>query len=57
MAPLLFYCLKDCWMSWNAAKRAIALGYRHVYWFPEGTDGWTEAGGTLQAGAPAEPVP
>ena len=25
--PLVFYCLKDCWMSWNAAKRALALGY------------------------------
>ena len=27
---LVFYCLHDCWMSWNAAKRAITLGYTHV---------------------------
>jgi PQQ-dependent catabolism-associated CXXCW motif protein len=30
MRPLVFYCLKDCWMSWNAAKRAVALGYADV---------------------------
>lgn len=37
---LVFYCLANCWMSWNAAKRAIALGYTHVAWYPDGTDGW-----------------
>jgi PQQ-dependent catabolism-associated CXXCW motif protein len=35
--PVLFYCLERCWMSWNAAKRAMALGYRRVLWYPEGT--------------------
>ena len=39
--PILFYCLERCWMSWNAAKRALALGYRKVLWYPEGTDGWS----------------
>ncbi len=38
--PLVFFCLADCWMSWNAAKRALEYGYTHVFWFPEGTDGW-----------------
>jgi hypothetical protein len=42
--PLVFYCLKDCWMSWNAAKRALSLGYAHVAWYPEGSDGWAAAG-------------
>ncbi|MEQ1696374.1 MAG: PQQ-dependent catabolism-associated CXXCW motif protein [Hyphomicrobiaceae bacterium] len=42
--PLVFFCLRDCWMSWNAAKRAIALGYSSVYWFPDGTDAWEEGG-------------
>ena len=37
---LLFYCLDNCWMSWNAAKRALAYGYTDVIWYPEGTDGW-----------------
>ncbi len=22
-APVVFFCLEDCWMSWNAARRAI----------------------------------
>lgn len=41
---VVFFCLRDCWMSWNAAKRAIAMGYASVYWFPEGTDAWEEQG-------------
>lgn len=52
--PLVFYCLRDCWMSWNAAKRAVALGYTHVIWYPDGTDGWEESGRPL---APATPAP
>lgn len=41
---LVIYCQTDCWMSWNAAKRALSYGYRHVAWYPEGTDGWEFAG-------------
>jgi PQQ-dependent catabolism-associated CXXCW motif protein len=37
---LVFYCLADCWMSWNAAKHAAALGYTQVDWYPDGTVGW-----------------
>jgi PQQ-dependent catabolism-associated CXXCW motif protein len=44
---VVFYCLRDCWMSWNAAKRAMEWGYTNVIWFPEGTDGWTEAGNDI----------
>jgi len=51
---LVIYCLHDCWMSWNAAKRAVALGYSHVIWYPDGTDGWAKAGLAL---APATPEP
>lgn len=43
-APLAFFCLKDCWMSWNAAKRALEYGYSNVMWFRDGTDGWQELG-------------
>lgn len=43
--PLVFFCLRDCWMSWNAAKRALDYGYTTVNWYPEGSDGWQEAGG------------
>jgi PQQ-dependent catabolism-associated CXXCW motif protein len=51
--PLVFYCLADCWMSWNAAKRAAAYGYSRVYWYPEGTTGWGAAGLPLATSAPA----
>jgi PQQ-dependent catabolism-associated CXXCW motif protein len=40
---LVIYCLADCWMSWNAAKRALSYGYSNVAWYPEGTDGWRRA--------------
>lgn len=39
---LVFFCLRDCWMSWNAAKRAVSWGYSNVIWYPEGVDGWRE---------------
>ncbi|WMT78035.1 PQQ-dependent catabolism-associated CXXCW motif protein [Bradyrhizobium sp. Ash2021] len=42
-ALLVIYCQTDCWMSWNAAKRALSYGYTNVAWFPEGTDGWERA--------------
>lgn len=53
-APIVLFCQRQCWMSWNAAKRALAAGYGNVAWFPEGIDGWTEAGLPL---APATPRP
>ncbi|WP_232845497.1 PQQ-dependent catabolism-associated CXXCW motif protein [Aurantimonas marina] len=52
--PIVIYCLRDCWMSYNAAKRAIRTGYTAVHWYPDGTDGWAEAGYAL---APSEPEP
>lgn len=44
---VVFYCQKDCWLSWNAAKRAVEWGYSTVIWFPDGSDGWSEAGNDL----------
>ena len=38
--PVVFYCRIDCWMSWNAAKRAVAQGYTRVFWFADGIDDW-----------------
>jgi PQQ-dependent catabolism-associated CXXCW motif protein len=52
--PLVIYCLADCWMSWNAAKRALSLGYTNVAWYREGTDGW---GAALLPVAAAQPEP
>jgi PQQ-dependent catabolism-associated CXXCW motif protein len=53
---LVIYCLRDCWMSWNAAKRALAMGYVNVAWYPDGTDGWEDAVLPLQDSKP-EPRP
>lgn len=54
--PLVFYCMADCWMSWNAVKRAASLGLHDLYWFPEGSDGWRDADRALVPGDPW-PVP
>ncbi len=40
--PVITYCHPDCWGSWNLGKRLVAMGYRHVYWFPEGIDAWQD---------------
>lgn len=42
--PLVFFCIADCWMSWNAVKHAYSYGYKNLYWYKNGTDGWLEAG-------------
>ena len=43
--PVIFYCLNvQCWRSYNAALRAIKLGYTRVYWYRGGIEAWTQAG-------------
>jgi PQQ-dependent catabolism-associated CXXCW motif protein len=43
--PLAFFCLsKTCWLSVNAAIRAVALGYQHVFWYRGGRAAWEAAG-------------
>ncbi len=43
--PLVFYCQgRQCWMSYNAALRAINLGYTKVLWYRGGLDAWQRAG-------------
>lgn len=42
---LVFYCLSpECWMSYNAALRAIHAGYRNVLWYRGGIEAWMQAG-------------
>jgi PQQ-dependent catabolism-associated CXXCW motif protein len=55
-AGVVIYCLADCWMSWNAAKRALGYGYSSVAWYPDGTDGWEQAKLPTEAAQP-EPRP
>jgi PQQ-dependent catabolism-associated CXXCW motif protein len=52
--PVIVYCQADCWMSWNAVKRASGYGYTALYWYPEGSDGWRDWDGSF---ADAKPVP
>ncbi|WP_233553196.1 rhodanese-like domain-containing protein [Teichococcus wenyumeiae] len=56
-SPLVFYCLSECWMSWNAARRLAAWGWRAVYWYAEGSDGWEAAGLPTQELHPAPGAP
>jgi PQQ-dependent catabolism-associated CXXCW motif protein len=50
--PVLIYCRSNCWASWNAAKRALSLGYEQVIWYPGGADGWEKAGHALEERTP-----
>jgi PQQ-dependent catabolism-associated CXXCW motif protein len=51
-ANLVIYCMTNCWMSWNAGKRAISWGYTGVLWFPAGADGWKSSGLPLVEATP-----
>jgi PQQ-dependent catabolism-associated CXXCW motif protein len=53
---IVVYCLRDCWMSWNAAKRILSMGYVDVAWYPDGTDGWTDMLLPVTEAQPAPPV-
>ena len=45
---MVFFCQGTaCWLSYNAALRAVALGYREVYWYRGGIEAWLAAGGQL----------
>lgn len=52
--PLVFYCRIDCWLGWNAAKRAADWGYQRLYWLRDGIEGWAEAGFELVPSQPAD---
>ena len=54
---VVFYCQAECWMSWNAAKRALDASHEAVAWYPEGTDGWAAAGLPLERREPEPPGP
>ena len=55
--PVVFYCLSECWMSWNAGRRALEMGHEDVRWYPEGTDGWTAAGHPVEPREPRQGAP
>jgi PQQ-dependent catabolism-associated CXXCW motif protein len=45
---LVFFCSSlECWLSYNAALRAVRLGYGNVRWYRGGIQAWGAGGGTL----------
>jgi PQQ-dependent catabolism-associated CXXCW motif protein len=58
---IVFFCAgSQCWLSYNAALRAVAAGYGKVYWYRGGVEAWMAAGlptaGTAGADARREPA-
>jgi PQQ-dependent catabolism-associated CXXCW motif protein len=42
---LVFFCVNSqCWLSYNASLRAVALGYGKVLWYRGGVEAWRAAG-------------
>lgn len=60
--PLVFYCQStQCWMSYNAALRAIRMGFTQVYWYRGGIEAWQQmeqlsAGGRGAGGGYGQPT-
>jgi len=53
---LVFFCANPrCWLSYNAALRAVRLGYSDVRWYRGGVHAWGVAGGDLRE--PRDPWP
>ena len=47
--PVVFYCASaQCWLSYNAALRAVRLGYGSVLWYRGGIEAWGASGGALE---------
>lgn len=50
--PLLVYCHHpSCPYSYHASERAVAAGYKNVFWLREGNEGWGRAGYAYGSGA------
>jgi PQQ-dependent catabolism-associated CXXCW motif protein len=57
-APIVTYCASpECWMSYNAALRAINAGYRNVMWYRGGLEAWQRSGQPLSGGQPPIQAP
>jgi PQQ-dependent catabolism-associated CXXCW motif protein len=53
--PVVIFCEPRCWHSWNAAKRAVRLGYDNVHWYKGGVEAWRTAGLPLASVRPVRP--
>jgi PQQ-dependent catabolism-associated CXXCW motif protein len=51
--PIVFLCSDArCWLSYNAALRAIQTGYTNVMWFRGGIAAWLHAGLPMKVSEP-----
>ena len=51
---VVFFCVNvQCWLSYNAALRAVAAGYTRVSWYRGGIASWRDAGLHLATITPA----
>ena len=51
---IVTYCQGvKCWGSYNAALRAIRLGYTNVHWYRGGVEAWQQAGLPLREASQA----
>lgn len=42
--PIVFFCQgPQCWLSYNAALRAVQAGYPNVFWYRGGLEAWAAA--------------
>jgi PQQ-dependent catabolism-associated CXXCW motif protein len=42
---LVFFCSDaECWLSYNAAMRAVKAGYTNILWYRGGIQSWMDAG-------------
>ena len=51
--PIVFFCVDaQCWLSYNAALRAIGLGYTNVLWYRGGIASWRQGGNPMAQSDP-----
>jgi PQQ-dependent catabolism-associated CXXCW motif protein len=50
---MVFFCIdSECWLSYNAALRAIKLGYTNVMWYRGGIASWRIGDGPMAQSDP-----
>ncbi len=54
--PIVFFCTGSrCWESYNAALRAVNMGFKMVLWYRGGLAAWQAAGGPMVMPGQAAP--
>ena len=52
--PVIFHCNgPECWKSYKAAKVALGMGFKTVYWFRGGFPEWDANGLPVESSSPS----